>query len=117
MKLTEIVNVLKLSPMSGSDLMDREVTGAYVSDLLSDVLANAETGNIWITLQTHLNIIPVAAMKELAAIIIVNGRSLEEQTLAKAAEEKVVIAGTDMRAFELAGRLYQLGIGVGDEEL
>ncbi len=113
----EILNELKLISISGADLLDREVTGAYVSDMLSDVLANAEAGNIWITLQTHLNIIPVAAIKDLAAIIIVNGRSLEEQTLARAAGEKVVIVGTDMRAFELAGRLYQLGIGVADEKL
>ncbi len=76
--------------------------------MLSDVLAHAEKGSAWITLQTHLNIVAVAAMKELGGIIITNGRSPDEGTLRKAAEEKIPILVTRLPSFEVAGRLYSL---------
>ncbi|MCK5571213.1 MAG: serine kinase, partial [Bacteroidetes bacterium] len=74
MNLHDIAEALNLRVKSGADQLDREVTGGYVSDMLSDVIAHAEKGNLWVTLQTHLNIIPVASMKEIAGIILVNGR-------------------------------------------
>jgi predicted transcriptional regulator len=117
MKLSEIVEKLQLDVKSGNDLLDRDVTGGYVSDMLSDVIAHSEKGNIWITLQTHLNIIPVASMKEISGIIIVNGRQPDQDALKKAEEEKVPVLGTDMKAFQVVGRLYQLGIGGKDEDV
>ena len=110
MKILDIVKNLKLNVISGDDLLDKDVTGGYVSDMLSDVIAHAQKGDIWVTLQTHLNIIPVASMKEVFGIIIVNGRQPEEETLKKAMEEKVPVLGTEMTAFQVVGKLYQLGI-------
>jgi len=110
MTVREIIEKLDLKIQSGGDLLERDVTGGYVSDMLSDVLAHAENGNVWVTLQTHLNIIPVASMKEISAIIIVNGRHPDEGTLNKAIEEKIPVLGTDMKAFQLVGKLFQLGI-------
>jgi len=72
MKLTELIQKLNLSVRSAKAHLDREVTGGYASDLLSDVLANSKEGNLWITLQVHQNIVGVAGMKELAGIILVN---------------------------------------------
>lgn len=110
MKVFDIVNILHLKINAGSDSLQQEIKGGYVSDMLSDVLANAGEGNIWVTLQTHLNIIPVASMKGLAGIIIVNGRQPDDETLKKAEEEKIPILGTVMTAFQTVGKLYELGI-------
>ena len=117
MKLLEIVEKLKLNVKSGNNLLDREVSGGYVSDMLSDVIAHGNKGNIWITLQTHFNIIPVASMKELGAVIIVNGRQPDEDTLKKAEEEKVPILGTEKEAFQIVGKLYELGVSRNDENI
>ncbi len=108
MKLGRIVKELELEVKSKVSDPDREVTGGYASDLLSDVIANAEKDNIWITLQIHENIVGVAVLKELAGIIIVNGRKPEEETLRKAEEEKIPIMVTELPAFEIVGRLYRL---------
>jgi len=117
MKIADIVQKLKLNVKSGNDLLDREITGGYVSDMLSDVIAHAKTGYIWVTLQTHLNIIPVASMRELSGIIIVNSRQPDPDTLKKAEEEKIPVLGTDMRAFQVVGKLYQLGISGEHEDI
>ena len=110
MKIAELVKSLNLDILGGKELLNGEVTGGYVSDLLSDVIAHAKKGDIWVTLQIHLNIIPVASMKELSGIIIVNGRMPYVETLQKAEEEKIPVLGTKLNAFETVGKLYQLGI-------
>ncbi len=107
MKLSDFVEELSLEVKTGKDGLQRDITGAYVSDLLSDVMANSKEGNIWITLQTHLNIVAVAGLKNLAGIIIVGGRQLPEETLQKAKAEKITIMTTPMPAFDIAGRMYQ----------
>jgi hypothetical protein len=108
--LTELIQKLNLSVRSAKAHLDREVTGGYASDLLSDVLANSEEGNLWITLQIHQNIVGVANMKDLAGIILVNSREPEPETLEKAELEKLPIMVTEMPTFELVGKLYGLGI-------
>lgn len=110
MKLKEIVNKLNLIVKSAGGNLDREVTGGYVSDLMSDVIANGQEGNIWITLQIHQNIAAVASMKDLVGVILVNRREPEAETITKAEEENIPIMVTDLPAFELVGKLYQLGI-------
>lgn len=110
MRLSELVETLDLEVRSAAGRLDAEVRGGYASDLMSDVIANAEEGCVWVTLQTHVNIVAVAAMKELAGIILVNGREPQEATVAKGEEKNVPILVSRLPAFELIGRLYRLGI-------
>ncbi|MBU0559530.1 MAG: serine kinase [Bacteroidetes bacterium] len=117
MRISEIIKKLNLTVLSSGDFLDREINGGYVSDMLSDVLANSKKGNIWITLQTHLNVISVASIKELSGIIIVNGRKPDEDSLKKAEEEKIIVLSTDERAFQIVCKLYELGIGKNDEDI
>ncbi|PIQ89431.1 MAG: serine kinase [Candidatus Omnitrophica bacterium CG11_big_fil_rev_8_21_14_0_20_42_13] len=115
MKLKDIISSLNLEARgkidkSSADKLDKDITRGYVSDLLSDVMANSEEGDLWITLQTHPNIIAVASMKGLAGIVIINGRQPEEEMVRKAEEENIPILLSKLPAFELIGRLYKLGI-------
>ena len=110
MRLKEIINKLDLAVKTKSEIPDREVNRGYASDLLSDVLANSKEGDLWITLQLHLNIVAVASMKGLSGIVIINAREPEEAALLKAEEENIPIMVSKWPAFELIGRLYNLGI-------
>lgn len=112
MKLRQIVKELELEVKYKIFNLDREVSGGYASDLLSDVIANAKKDNIWITLQIHQNIVGVATLKELTGIIIVNGREPEAETLKKAEQENIPIMVTELPAFEVIGKLYRLLRGV-----
>jgi len=106
MKLQQAAQALNLKIVTGD--VSRTIAGAYVSDLLSDVLANAEEGDLWITLQIHPNIVAVASMKAIAAIVLVNSRQPEDKTIEKAEEEDLPILVSEQPAFELAGELYKL---------
>jgi len=110
MRLSEAVKALGLSVRTAGPGLEAELAGGYVSDLMSDVIAHAEAGDLWLTVQIHPNIVAVAAMKELAGIVLTGGREPEAETLRKAGEKKVTLLGSKLPAFELAGRLYQLGL-------
>lgn len=109
MKLTEIVNALGLTVKNAAGL-DKEARRGYASDLLSDVLANAGEGDVWVTMQIHPNIVGVASIKGLSGILIIGGRQPEEATLKKAKEENIAVMVSEMPAFEVVGKLYALGI-------
>jgi hypothetical protein len=110
MKLRDLVKEFGLDVKAGSGNLNQEVTGGYASDLLSDVLAHAEDGALWVTLHIHQNIVAVASHKGLSGIVLVQGRQPEKDTIAKAEEEDIPIMVTELPAFELVGRLYKAGI-------
>jgi hypothetical protein len=90
--------------------LEAEVQTGYSSDLLSDVLANSIEGDLWVTRQTHLNIVAIAVMRDLSGILLANGAEPDPDTLEKAAEKMVPIFRTTLPTFEVVGRLYQLGV-------
>ena len=110
MTLGDVVKELDLDVRTGTDYMDRAIEGGYVSDLLSDVIAGAKEGDLWMTLQIHQNIVAVAFLNNLAGIVIVGGREPESETLEKAEEQGVPIMVSELPSYEVAGRLYQMGI-------
>jgi predicted transcriptional regulator len=110
MKLNDIVKEFSLEVKAGANGLEHEVTAGYASDLLSDVLAHAEDGTLWVTLHIHQNIVAVASHKGLAGIVLVQGRQPEKDTIAKAEEEGIPILVSSLPAFELVGRLYKAGV-------
>lgn len=108
MNIKDITEKIGLQVLSAKDSLSNEVSGGYTSDLLSDVIANSKERDIWITLQTHQNIIAVAKLKDLAGIVLVNNRKPDEETLKKAEEERVPVMLTQESAFIISGKLYSL---------
>jgi len=108
MKVSELVEKLGLTVYSGQNGLDREINGGYVSDLLSDVMGNATEGEVWITLQVHQNVMAIASLKDLAAVILVNGLKPHENTVRHSDDENIPVLGTDNSTFDISGKLYQL---------
>jgi predicted transcriptional regulator len=108
MKISDIVKELDFKIISGLNGLSNEIKGGYVSDLLSDVMGNAKEGEVWITLQTHQNIIAVGSLKDLAAIIIVKGFVPEADTIEKSNVENIPVLSTELDTFNITGRLFEL---------
>jgi predicted transcriptional regulator len=108
MKISDIVKELDLKIISGLNGLSNEIKGGYVSDLLSDVMGNAKEGEVWITLQTHQNIIAVGSLKDIAAIIIVKGFVPEADTIEKSNLENIPVLSTELDTFNIAGRLFEI---------
>lgn len=108
MKVTELVENLKLTVLSGENGLENEITGGYSSDLLSDVMGHAKEGQVWITLQTHKNVMAIASLKDLAAVILVKGLEPEQDMATQSNVENIPVLGTALEAFEINGKLYEL---------
>lgn len=106
MKVSELVEKFGLKVFSGQTGLDNEITGGYVSDLLSDVMGNAAEGEVWVTLQTHQNVMAIASLKDLAAVILVKGFEPDEDTLERSNDEGIPLLGTDLETFEITGQIY-----------
>lgn len=108
MKVSELVQKLNLRVFCGENNLEKEINGGYTSDLLSDVMGHAQAGHVWITLQTHKNVVAIASLKDLAAIILVKGFEPDEDMLEQAKEEDIPVLGTEEQAFEVTGEIYSL---------
>lgn len=107
MKLREVVERLGLEFVVRAD-PEVEVLGGYVSDLLSDVLAHAQAGALWITHQRHLNVVAVAKLRGVAGVVLARGLKPGEETVRRAQEEGVNILSSPADAFHTAGALHRL---------
>ena len=107
MKVSELVKELNLRVYAGKEGLEREISGGYVSDLLSDVMGNATEGDVWVTLQTHRNVVAIASLKELACVLLVSSLEPEQGTIDHSNEENIPVLGTSLSTFEVAGLLYQ----------
>ncbi len=111
MNLQQIIDALELTPLTeAKEFSAFEPSCGYAADLLSCVMSGAARHSIWVTLQAHGNIIAVASLLDLSAIIITEGASPEDATITKANEEGVILLSTKKTTFEIAGKLWELGI-------
>ncbi len=110
MKLNELCQRLSLQVLTAPGKLNTEVSGGYASDLLSWVMAKAQTGNVWITIQAHPNIVAVASLIGLSGIIVAEGVAPEPATLEKAELEGIPILTTSLAVYTVAGKLFELGV-------
>jgi serine kinase of HPr protein (carbohydrate metabolism regulator) len=110
MKVSEIVNKLNLSVICGEERLGNEVTGGYTCDLLSWVMSHGSSGDAWITVQVHPNVIAVAVLLEFSCIIIPESIEVEATSIAKANEAGIPILQSKDSAYEICGKLKELGV-------
>ncbi|MGB9839550.1 DRTGG domain-containing protein [Thermovenabulum sp.] len=111
MKLVELVEKLGLKILTEGVNLNKNVEGGYAGDLLSWVMAHAKENQVWITIQSHQNIVAVASLLGLSGIILAEGVPVDENTLKKAKEENIPIFSSNKTSFELCGILYNLLYG------
>ena len=112
MKLEDIARELGLAELTPEVTGNRgaEIERGYASDLLSDVLAHASHGMLWITIHTHRNVISCATTKDIGAVLFVCGRKPDPGVVAEADAEGIVLLSTKLAAYEAAGKLWEAGL-------
>lgn len=108
LSVKELQEKLDLTLVAGKDGLDNQVNRMYIGDLLSWVMGKAKEGNIWVTIQGHINIVAVAALTGVSCIVIAEGAQADENTIEKANNEGVPVFITKLTAFELAERFVKL---------
>jgi predicted transcriptional regulator len=106
MNLEQLAHLLNFEILTGDINLEKVIKGGYVSDLLSDVIANAEEDSVWITVQRHINILGVAKLKDIVGIIIPRNLHVENEIIEKAKTEGIAILRDSRSSFEIAGLVY-----------
>ena len=104
MTVREMAEKLSLTSITVGDA-DRAFDGVYIGDLLSWVMGRAESGNVWITIMSNINIVAVATLADVACIVLAEGVTLDDNVRTTAEQKGVNIFTTEMTAYEIAARL------------
>lgn len=111
MTLQELITKLNLTVLTTPrDFATVIPQGGYASDLLSCVIAGAEAGNIWVTLQAHMNVVAVAALRDVSVVILTENAQPEAEVIEKANQQDVILLATPESSYEIVGKLWELGI-------
>ena len=108
MKLHTLLPMIEAQPLTKA--ADAELAGCYLSDLLSDVLAHAQPAVLWVTIQTHRNVVSVAAMKDIGAVLFTCGRKPDASVVSEAEQEGIVLLTTPLTTHQAAGKLWEAGL-------
>lgn len=110
MMVRDVARQLDLKIVAGENRLDREVTGGYAGDLLSCVMAGAASGNLWVTVQGHPNVVAVATLTGISGVIVTEGARIDPGVADKANQEGIPILSSLKPSFEVVAALAGLGI-------
>jgi len=107
-KLNDFLKSIPHKILSGKALIDNvEISGGYISDLLSDVMGSAKENEVWITIMRHLNVVAVASLASIPAVIFSKGIIPEQVVMEKAESEGIILISSELSTYEVSGKLYE----------
>lgn len=101
------MNILQLAERLELEVLampqpEAQVSGGYVGDLLSWVMGRAEADQVWITIMTNINILAVASLSGVSAVVVAEGSEIDAEVVTKAAEQGINLLRTPRSAFNTA---------------
>lgn len=108
MKLKDILTLPECRVLAEGD-PQRQLSRVFCCDLLSIAMGKAPADGVWVTVMGNRNTLAVASLTDTACIVLAEGVSLDEGTLAKAEEEGITVLSTDLPSFDIALEIYQAG--------
>lgn len=103
--IAELASLIEAKNETSSLPLDREITCGYTCDLLSWVMAHGEEGMAWVTVQTHMNVVAVAVLADMACVIMPENIDMPKESIDKAADEGLVILKSPLSAYAICGRM------------
>ena len=110
MKVSELAQLIEAANMTPGVEEDKEISCGYTCDLLSWVMAHGCEGMAWITVQTHMNVVAVAALAEMACVILPESIDMPEAILQKASDEGLCVLKSPLSAYAICGRMMEKGV-------
>ncbi len=110
MKIKDLIPLLEAQNETPAADTDREVLCGYTCDLLSWVMAHGAEGMAWVTVQTHMNVIAVAVLSDMACVILPEDIHMEAESLQKAQAEGLCVLRSPLSGYEICGRMHAAGV-------
>ncbi len=110
MTIQELIDKGGFTPAACEGDLSREICGVYCSDLLSWVMGKGQPDQAWITVQSHVNVIAVAVLREFSCVILAEGAHFPEEVIERAKSEELILLESELPVFETARKLIDLGV-------
>ena len=104
MTVQALIDTLGLTIFSLAE-PERTVTGGYCGDLLSWVMGRAEMDSAWLTIMSNINVAAVAALSDVACVILTEEVTPDEALLTRAKSQGINLLGTEKSTFDAAAAL------------
>lgn len=108
MKIWELAQQCGWELLCGDSQEETEVTGCYIGDLLSWVMARASSGKVWLTVMGNVNAVAVASLTDVACIVLTEGAGLDEEAAVKAKQQGILIYSCQAPTYETAVQICRL---------
>ena len=102
MTVQELINKGKFKPINIGSNLDQQIAEPFCCDLLSIAMGKAPSGSAWVTVMGNINTLAVAALTDVACIILAEGVMFDDATLEKAKTQDITVFGTDEHIFDAA---------------
>lgn len=112
MKVKEIADLLNATPLCGEELYDMDMTNAFSSDMMSDVLAFVQNQCVLITGLMNVQVVRTAEMMDMKCVVFVRGKQPDDNVIEMAKDLGLCVLSTKYTMFEASGILYKNGLGV-----
>ncbi len=100
----------KLSLKLANELYDKDVESVFISDMVSDVMAGAKPGALWVTTQSHKNVVAAANLVDIAAVVVTRGKPVPADTIEMATRAELTIFTTDLETYDFIVKLHGAGV-------
>jgi serine kinase of HPr protein (carbohydrate metabolism regulator) len=108
MTVKELIEKNIFQLVNEGENLNQEITDPYCCDLLSVAMGKAPRGAVWVTVMANMNTLAVAALTDVACIILAEGVLPDEQTVNKAKEQGITVLAAGEPVFETSLQIYQL---------
>ncbi len=108
MKVSELSEKMELTPIN--EIYDKEIEGVFISDMVSDIVAGAQSSALLVTIQTHKNLIATANLVDIAAIVFVRDKKPAPDVVELADRANITLFSTSLDAWKLAIKLHEQGL-------
>jgi hypothetical protein len=108
MRISEVVERTGLEALNAA--ADVDISGVYISDMVSDIITGAQGGNILVTLQTHKNLIAAANLVDVGMVVFTHGKRPAEDVVELADRAGIALFSSPDHTWAFAVKLFELGM-------
>lgn len=110
MKLKEIIEALEADLLSEGVDQEKDISCAFGSDLISDILMCTKESTLLLTGLTNPQIIRLSDMIDLFGIVFVRGKVPQQEIIDMAKERGLPLISTKFTLYKSSGILYNSGL-------
>ena len=107
-KIKDLQQCLQLVNHNPDADLERELSGGYIGDLLSWVMAHAFSGCVWITIMSNVNVAAVASLTDCACVIMAEGVEPDADLLERVKRDDIVLFTSQLSAYDIAVKVQEV---------